>query len=340
MAIGKIISIFRTPGVRSAGIASDKINLFIVDNDLFKIFILNFNGQQQSDFFIPNISPSFYTGLTILDNIIYLLDSTNTIHTFTITGVPISSFNILSGIDITGIDHNETNLLFITINDNLVYELSITGSIISTSPTLMINEFGLAFDGVDFFTSDLFGNRIHKFTSDGVALFNFEFIYASSIKMVFVNEFLWILDVITDVVSQVNVESLSMFITLNYTEQLRLEAIRDLAGNVKEQTKSDDTIIEIASRKDQLVFDAINSTPADWDDSTPNTPLIIDASNCYSAIELLRGFADSQSLTEADALELKADGLIALINGTSPLSIQSSIETTEGIAGTQKGTFN
>jgi len=123
-----------------------------------------------------------------------------------------------------------------------------------------------------------------------------------------------------------------------YDKATRITSIRNLAADVHTETISDDEINIIATRKDSKVFQLTDTYT--WIDTDEKFPLVIDASNCYTAAELLRGFADSQSLTEADALELKADGLIQQINDTSPISISSAIETTSGIIGTQNGTFN
>lgn len=122
------------------------------------------------------------------------------------------------------------------------------------------------------------------------------------------------------------------------TKEVRINSIRNLAADVHAETISDDEINIIAIKKDSKVFDLTNNST--WTDTDAQFPLVIDASNCYTATELLRGFADSQSLTEADALEKKADEIIKQLNNVSLLAVSSAVETTEGIAGEQKGTFN
>lgn len=123
-----------------------------------------------------------------------------------------------------------------------------------------------------------------------------------------------------------------------FDKPTRINSIRNLAADVHTETISDDEINIIAIRKDSKVFQLTDNYT--WTDTDEKFPLVIDASNCYTAIELLRGFADSQSLSEADALEIKADALITELNGTSPLGLSSAIESTVGIGGTQNGTFN
>lgn len=131
-----------------------------------------------------------------------------------------------------------------------------------------------------------------------------------------------------------------MFTTTNYTEQLRLDAIRDLSGNIKVQTKSDSIIIEIASRKDQMVFDATNLLAINLDDTIPNTPLVIDASNCYTAAEILRSFGTIQNDLLATTLTEKADGIVQQINGESAIQKSPSVRKTTGVNGDNDGTFN
>jgi len=123
-----------------------------------------------------------------------------------------------------------------------------------------------------------------------------------------------------------------------YTKPVRITSIRNLAADVHVETISDDEIEIIAIRKDTKVFDLTeNST---WSETDAKFPLVIDASNCYTAVELLRGFADSQSLTEADTLELKADELIKQLNDiASSLTITPDILKTAGFNCTPNGTF-
>lgn len=123
-----------------------------------------------------------------------------------------------------------------------------------------------------------------------------------------------------------------------YTKAVRIESIRNLAADVHSETIDDDEINIVATRKDSKVFQLTDTF--DWVDTDPEFPLIIDASNCYTAAELLRGFADTQSLTEADALDAKADILIQEINGMSVTASIATTVTTTGIGGTQNGTFN
>jgi len=131
-----------------------------------------------------------------------------------------------------------------------------------------------------------------------------------------------------------------MFTTTNYTTALRLAAIRDLSGNIKVQTKSDSVIEEIASRKDQMVFDATNLLAINLDDTIPNTPLVIDASNCYTAAEILRSFGTVQNDLLATTLTEKADGIVEQINGQSTNRKTPSVRKTQGVDGDNDGTFN
>jgi len=131
-----------------------------------------------------------------------------------------------------------------------------------------------------------------------------------------------------------------MFITTNYSKSLRLDAIRKLSGNIKVQTKSDDIIIEIASRKDQIVFSSTNTTSASWDDTIEDTPLVIDASNCFTAAEILYSFGTVQNDQLAEKLMEKANATIQTINRNSPNQITSAVSTTEGFNGDNLGTFN
>lgn len=134
--------------------------------------------------------------------------------------------------------------------------------------------------------------------------------------------------------------AVSMFVTGDYTEELRLQAIRDLSGNIKIQTKSDAVIIEIASRKDQIVFELTNTISTDWGDLIPNTALVIDASNCYTAAEILRSFGTAQNDLLATELTEKADTTIQSINGNSTIQQTPDILTTQGFNADNEGTFN
>lgn len=131
-----------------------------------------------------------------------------------------------------------------------------------------------------------------------------------------------------------------MFITAIYTEDRRIKAILDLSGNIKTQTKEDDIIIEIASRKDQMVFKLTETTASDWNDSVEDTPLVVDASNCYTAAEVLRSFGTVQNDLLATELTEKADGLIQSINGESPVQKTPDVLTTQGFNADNSGTFN
>lgn len=123
-----------------------------------------------------------------------------------------------------------------------------------------------------------------------------------------------------------------------FTKEVRLTSIRKLAARVKPETITDDQITVIAIRKDSKVFNL--TAKYDWSETDAEFPLFIDASNCYTAMELLHGFADSQSLQEEASLELKVNGLIQEINGKSLIQESSTTLTTDGIGGEQKGTFN
>lgn len=130
-----------------------------------------------------------------------------------------------------------------------------------------------------------------------------------------------------------------MLVSTLYTKAIRITSIRNMAANVKTETIDDDEINISAIKKDNKVFNLTDKF--DWVDTDEKFPLVIDASNCYTAIEFLRGFGDSQSLTEADALELKANELILEINGNSPLEVQGQVTKTAGITDTNpQGTFN
>lgn len=122
------------------------------------------------------------------------------------------------------------------------------------------------------------------------------------------------------------------------TKSSRITSIRDMALNIHIETKSDDEINKIAVRKDRKVFNLTGKS--DWTDTDEKFPLIIDASNCYTAIEILSGIASSDALADAAALQTKADELIKEINGESTLMDNSETVTTEGISGTNNGTFN
>jgi len=123
-----------------------------------------------------------------------------------------------------------------------------------------------------------------------------------------------------------------------YTKSQRIESIRNMAADIHTETMPDSEINIIATRKDNKVFNLTSTF--DWTETDSEFPLVIDASNCYTAAEILRGLTDSQYLQEANDLESKADLLIEEINGQSVVGMISTTETTTGIGGTQNGTFN
>ena len=122
------------------------------------------------------------------------------------------------------------------------------------------------------------------------------------------------------------------------TKAARITSIRDMALNIQIETKPDDEINKIAVRKDRKVFNL--TANSDWVDTDEKFPLVIDASNCYTAIEILSGIATSDALADASALQTKADELIKEINDTSILLDNSFTITTSGIGGENNGTFN
>jgi len=127
--------------------------------------------------------------------------------------------------------------------------------------------------------------------------------------------------------------------TAIYTLSDRITSIRNLAADVHAETITSEEIRIIATKKDSDVFKLTDNYT--WTETDAEFPLVIDASNCLTAVELLRGFGDSQSLTEADALDLKAIGLIETINGMSETGVIAAIEQTTGIGDENKlGTFN
>jgi len=123
------------------------------------------------------------------------------------------------------------------------------------------------------------------------------------------------------------------------TKAERIKSIRELALSIKTETLPDDDINKIAVRKDRRVFNL--TAKSDWTDTDEKFPLVIDASNCYTAIEILMGVATPDALSEADALTLKANETIKEINDQSPLAITNETLTTEGIGSSNnKGHFN
>jgi len=135
--------------------------------------------------------------------------------------------------------------------------------------------------------------------------------------------------------------AVSIFTTTNYTSAIRYAAIRSLSGNIKETTKSDDTINDIASRKDQQVFTKTDTTSSDWDDTVEDTPLVIDASNHLVAAEILKSFGTIQNDLVAKDLIDRANELIAQINGNSQSGTIPDVQVTSGFnSTTTNGTFN
>lgn len=121
------------------------------------------------------------------------------------------------------------------------------------------------------------------------------------------------------------------------TKTARIASIRDMALNIQTETKSDDEINKTAVRKDRKVFNLTGKS--DWVDTDEKFPLVVDASNCYTAIEILMGIATPDALSNAAALQIKADDLIKEINDESTLMVNSETVTTEGIGGENNGTF-
>jgi len=129
-----------------------------------------------------------------------------------------------------------------------------------------------------------------------------------------------------------------MLIGAFLTKAARITSIRDMALNIQTETKSDADINKIAVRKDRKVFNLTGKS--DWIDTDEKFPLVVDASNCYTAIEILSGIATSDALSDAAALQIKADELIKEINDESTLMNDSETVTTAGIGGENNGTFN
>lgn len=127
-----------------------------------------------------------------------------------------------------------------------------------------------------------------------------------------------------------------MFTTDIYTAEIRYTAIRNLSGNIQEQTKSDLEINDIASRKDSRIFNLTNKT--NWTDADPQTPDVIDASNSLAAAEILAGIGTIPNQQLAEMLIKKAKSIIKIINGDSPLQESEPPVFTSGINGPQRGT--
>ena len=134
---------------------------------------------------------------------------------------------------------------------------------------------------------------------------------------------------------------LTILTTEDYTEQIRYIAIRKMAGNIKDVTRTDDELNDIVSRMDARVFKLTDNS--NWEDDNPDTPNVISASNCYAAAEVLTSFATATSNETAKTLTEKADGIIALITGVSTdgTVLQGGPMTkTRGFNGPNKGTLN
>ena len=128
-----------------------------------------------------------------------------------------------------------------------------------------------------------------------------------------------------------------MFTTPVYTLAIRYDAIRQLAGHVKEQTISDEKINDIASRKDSKIFKLTGKY--DYTDESKDTPMVIDASNCLAAIEILRSFGTSQNAQIANDLKDKVDEIIKDINGDSTLQNIPDVTKSQGFNLSNRGTF-
>ena len=134
---------------------------------------------------------------------------------------------------------------------------------------------------------------------------------------------------------------LTILTTEDYTEQIRYIAIRKLAGNIKDVTRTDDDLNDIISRMDARVFKLTDN--ANWDEDNPDTPNVITASNCYAAAEILNSFGNAANTDIAKNLGEKADAIIALINGVSTdgTTLKAGpLRKTLGFNASNKGTLN
>lgn len=123
-----------------------------------------------------------------------------------------------------------------------------------------------------------------------------------------------------------------------YTETARFISIRNLAFNIKTDTLPDTELKITTLRKDSKVFKLTKKI--DWLSTDQDFPQVINASNCFTAVEILRGIATPQALSEADAVEKKAYETIKEINGQSDIIPDGVTTTTDGIGGEMQGTFN
>lgn len=130
----------------------------------------------------------------------------------------------------------------------------------------------------------------------------------------------------------------AMLVSTFFTKAKRITSIRELSMNIQTETFSDTDIEKTAIRKDNKVFNL--TAKFDWIDTDEHFPMVIDASNCFTAVEILRGIGTSDAQAEATALETKAENLIKEINGNSPLLVKPETLTTDGIGGNDQGTFN
>ena len=119
-----------------------------------------------------------------------------------------------------------------------------------------------------------------------------------------------------------------MLTTETYTAELRLDAIRKLAGRIKAITAPDDEVTEIASRKDAIVFSSV--AKSDWTDADPKTPHVIDASNCMAAAEILRGLGSVSNDIIAKNLLEKSKEIIMIINNNAEVIVKPTAAKTSG----------
>ena len=135
---------------------------------------------------------------------------------------------------------------------------------------------------------------------------------------------------------------LEILTTDDYTAQIRYIAIRKLAGNIKEATRTDDELDDIISRMDARVFSLTDNS--NWDEDNPDTANVISASNCYAAAEILMSFGTANNTDIAKKLSEKSDAIIALINGVSvdgtTVIAAGPIRKTLGFNAPNQGTFN
>ena len=127
-----------------------------------------------------------------------------------------------------------------------------------------------------------------------------------------------------------------MIVNDTYTQQVRRDSIRLLSGRIDDFTITNDELEIIAERADTFIFESVNQHT--WTGEEEDFPLLISASNCTAAAEILRGIGGSANETMANDLNEKVSVIIDTLNGNSPQQVQPSADTTSGI-NNQAGTF-